>query len=594
VYLGDDEERSVFLEREFRPEGQRIEISDRLNRVATALRQQYIDFIGELSVQNASSEWWRSCLAEKNPYISQAFFYACCVQACREAIRDHTSAIPILVVVDPPSLRQALITNLSSEGEPLVVHQPWGWKASLLLVGLIEMVVRQGYFVLVNLGRIIYARYYLHLHRIQPIREAIRSQKPVCITHVWVDQRAYNPVTGEFKDQDFDEVGRYLEKKGKSVFILPNVLSAASYPRVARYIAESAGKYIVPHAFLRPRDVVGALFRSLLAYPKLVRYPLFAGLEISDLIYQDIWNDWARQRAAHYVLIEKWVQELKKAGLRIERFIYTFENHAWEHVICETFRLCYPEARLIAHQPNGVPLFLMNYFISAAERSLVPLPDLIVTNGAYADRLLKSSGYPSEKIQCGGGLRQRYLQDWLDGQQSPRYFHIRQACIVVTPSIGEKSSLELVRKAIQAFQGARELSVILKCHPSMPFERIAAFLGSEGLPPHIEVSKEPLRELLREAAVLVYNDGTFPSVEALIAGVPVIYLEPVFALPLDPLDSFQNLRVSVRTAEELRASVRGLLADSVAVKAKREDDMQETLHDLIGRVSDRTYELFGQ
>lgn len=57
-----------------------------------------------------------------------------------------------------------------------------------------------------------------------------------------MDQRAYNARTGEFHDNDFAEVGAYLESIGKHSFTVPNIQQSASY-RVA------AGAAVVVHYF---------------------------------------------------------------------------------------------------------------------------------------------------------------------------------------------------------------------------------------------------------------------------------------------------------------------------------------------------------
>ncbi len=454
-----------------------------------------------------------------------------------------------------------------------------------------QMLARKAHWLCVNLARVFLARHRLRLHRTPGIIEAVRSRTPVCLIHTWVDERAYDPATGQFWDQDFGEVRRHLESKGKRVFTVPNIQWAVSFPRVLGYVASAPDAYVVPEGFLRLRDVVAALVRASLHVPRRRQYPPLAGLDISELIYEDEWTDWASPRTAGHLLAARWVLRWKQAGLRVERFIYTFENHAWERRVCDAFRRRYPEARLLAHQPNGLPLFLMNYFIASAERDVVPLPDLIITNGCYAARVLKESGYDPDRVVCGGGLRQRYLQEWLDGvPPRPRAGGVKR--VVVTPSIGHGETLELLRKAIAAFGSVRDLSVIIKCHPSMPFENIAPALGGGALPPHITVSKEPLRVLLRDADVLVYNGGAFPSVEALAAGVPVVHVEPEFALDLDPLDACPELGLDARSPEEILACTRRRLSEGPAKAVETRERSRRVLGELIGKVDEATYELF--
>lgn len=579
-------------EASFGPAAKRIELSSALKAAARGLRQAYIDYVGELSQTRPSADWWSSTVAEKNPYVSDTFFLACCVLACREIVGQGDHGAATLLVVENPALRRALARNLTGATAGIRVVERGAWKLVAAARAAARMFARKGYWLGVNLARVFHARHRLRLHCTRAITEAVRSRTPVCLIHTWVDERAHDPATGRFWDQDFGEVRRHLEAKGKHVFTAPDILRAVSFPRVLGYVASEPDAYLVPEAFLRLRDVLAVLARAWLHVPRRRQYPPLAGLDISDLIYEDEWNDWASPRTAGHLLVARWVLRWKQSGLQIERFIYTFENHAWERCVCDAFRRLYPDARLLAHQPNGLPLFLMNYFIATAERDVVPLPDLIITNGCYASRILKGSGYDPDRVVCGGGLRQRYLQAWLDGVPPRARERDGVKRVVVTPSIGYGETLELLRKAIAAFAAAPDLSVIIKCHPSMPFEKIAPALGGGALPPHITVSKTPLKMLLREADVLVYNGGAFPSVEALAAGVPVVHVEPEFALDLDPLDACPELRIDARSPAEILACVRQRLAEDPAKAVATRERSHRVLRELIGQIDETTYELF--
>src|SRR5262249_22160413 len=164
--------------------------------------------------------------------------------------------------------------------------------------------------------------------------------------------------------------------KGKVVVGVANILyDAAPYAKVLRYIGRSGRAVLVPHAFLTFSDLAICMWRSLCRIPKRRSYPPFADLEISDLIFNDIREDWLTQREAENILIERWIERLKQSGIVIERFIYTFENHTWERVSCHAIRAAYPSAKLIGYQPNGLPLMLLNYFISESESHWMPLPN---------------------------------------------------------------------------------------------------------------------------------------------------------------------------------------------------------------------------
>ena len=590
AYFGASFHRAESLAQRLGPEPQNIDCAPGIRAAADELRQQYLDYVGELSRANTSTWWRRSCVAEKNPYVSNVFLHVCCVRAVERLLGTIEKERPLLVVVESRPLRMALARHLGA-----ALCEPRWIGAALWARGAAEILVRQMLFIVSSLRKIGYARYVYRMHRTRAVLDVIARGQPICVANVWVDQRAYDPETGEFSDVDFAEVLGYLKSIGKRSFTVPNVLQSASYQRVVRYIARSKQDCLVPHAYLTLSDVVRAAVISLSARPGSVECPKFEGIDVSTLIAHDLRRDWCRQREAPNILLGRLVKRWKAKGLRVERFIYTFENHIWERVLCEEFRRSYPDVKLIGYQPNGLPLFLMNYFISAMERDTIALPDCVVTNGRYAAQLLKQSGYDPERIVCGGGLRQRYLQPWLCGDNgyAPRPSRTDRR-VLVTTSIGPDKTVELVWKCVTALANVPGVRVTVKCHPSMPLslvENLAGVWRSS----QVDITTATLRELLPEADVVVYTgDSGFPCVEALAAGVPVVYVEPGYGLPLDSLDGFRELRMTARTPAEIRVAVCQLLNVSEKDLTQARHRWREAARQLIGPVDTATLELFAQ
>jgi len=562
------------------------QIQDRVKRISVELRQAYIDYIGAIS-STQPRDWWRTSVSEKNPYVSKTFFYACCIKACLEYVATDEGSRSVLVV-DDPALRRSLETNLKRAGVHVDLSGPKRYPLWSTVRELASTPLHQIYF-LRHAIKILYARYRYRLHVSRSIRAL--NGVPVCLTNIWVDLRALSTETGEVKDPDFAEVAAYLRSKGKAVVGLANILySAAPYRKILRYIARSQSSILVPHAFLRFRDLIICMCRSLVRLPKRRSYPAFANLEISDLIFNDLLHEWLTQREAENILIERWIQGLKRSGIVVERFIYTFENHTWERVLCNALRAAYPSAKLIGYHPNGLPLMLLNYFISQSESHSIPLPDRIVANGPYAARVLAITGYGSSRICLGGGMRQSYLQRILY-RENHGAVHNRPACprILVTPSIGRSSTVELIRKIICAFDRQPGAEIIIKCHPTIQFERLTPYLGPVHFPPHIRVSTEPIMRLLPTADLLIYNDGTFPAAEALAFGIPVIFVEPEYGLSLDSLDGFPHVRRTARTPKEIaNLALETLNSKDAALKSEGLD----TVRQLVGEVTERTFQLF--
>ena len=592
VYLGDDLARAASVRARLGPDANEIALAEQIKRAAQTLRQEYIDYVGALGRTHGSPRWWTSCVSDKNPSQSRAFFFACCVVAVREAIGGMAEGGTLLLVVEEPALRDALADNLQAWACPTLVQQrrrePWAARAREI----VEVLGRLVYHGAEHVGRILLARYYYRLHRTPAVRAAIHARQPISVTHAWVDRRACHVETGEFEDADFGELGRWLEARGATVFTAPNVLAAVSYRRVLRWVARAGRRHLVPHAFLRPRDVLACLLQVIAEAPRRRRFPDFAGVRMDGLLHYDARREWRAFGRFPALLLARWFARWQEAGLEVERFVYTFENKLWERAACLAFRAAYPRGRLIAHQPNGLPLLYLNYSMAVSEHDILPLPDRIVSNGRHGERVLLASGFPADRVVCGGGLRQRYLDRYLDGVASlrPRGRRSERPHVLVTPSISREEHLDLITKCVQAFATSTDFSVVIKCHPSMPFERFSAQLGRP-LPSHIEVSSEPIGALLPTGDVLLYNGTAFPAVEALAVGVPVIYVEPSFGLCIDNLDCYPQLRSVARDPASVLARVRQALAQQ-HISPQSTGERARVLRELVGKVDERVFELF--
>jgi hypothetical protein len=559
------------------------DLQERVKQFTVELRQPYIDYIGEIA-KTFPSDWWRSSVSEKNPYVSNTFFYTCCLKACLDYL-SSAGANPEHLTIDEPVLRRVLNRNLKAAGHDIRVSERrfglW-WSA---VRGVLRIPLFQIYF-LRNAIKVLFARYRYRLHRSRPLKALGRT--PVSLTHIWIDLRAYSSETGEFKDLDFADVSRYLRSRGNTVAGFAEILlGGRSYRKIVRYIANSGVPVLVPHSFLRLRDVIACLWHSLVHFPKRRTYPPFCGLDISDLIFNDLRQEWFTQREAENFLYKRRIERMKDSGIIIERFIYTFENHTWERITCDALREAYPSIKLIAYQPNGLPLLLLNYFISESESHRIPLPDRIVANGSYTARVLADGGFGHQRVVLGGALRQSYLQPLLYGGRLPEKPPKTQSPILVTPSISYARTIELIQKILEAFGRSTDLSVIIKCHPSIQFQQLKRYVVSGDLPSNIHISTEPLMKLLPGAGLLIYNDGTFAAAEALAFGIPVMFVEPEYGLSLDSLDGFPHVRRSARTAEDIARAARDLLHSP-----QHRTDSLDVVRQLAGEVTEKTFDLF--
>jgi hypothetical protein len=188
-------------------------------------------------------------------------------------------------------------------------------------------------------------------------------------------------------------------------------------------------------------------------------------------------------------------------------------------------------------------------------------------------------------VVMGGAVR--FLRS--EGEASPHDRGEGPFTILVASTVDPNESVELISRVLEACRDMDGVRIVIRCHPDLPFDRIAPLLG-QGLPPHATATPgSPVQ--LREVNALVFS-STSVAVEALAAGVPVIQI-----LTMDPLNGnrFEGIPPSkmlrtARTNEELRLMVDALRAEDITPRDRRE--AAEIAKLFFGPVDDGVYALF--
>lgn len=591
AYFGETVSMARACERWLAGRAEPVVLGGLLQEVAEKVREDYIEYVGRLSMRYASESWWLTSLSEKNPYISKVFIQACRVLAAQRLVSECKPGMTILIIVEDRALQTCLDKNLRRQTGCNLLSV--GSRVALidsLRIGIAQTVAfwsRRAWFVFRHLSRVVIAR------ATQQNPKSLRNnpgqgtpqegQPGRILIHSWIDGRSF-AADGSYQSINFGDLERYFQAQQRSYAIVPAMLPACSFWKGVRTLSRSGAPYLLPHGYLTPFDILRSAGKGF-ARPQAAQWPLFHDMDISSLILEDQRRDWMVGRYPTNALLGAAVRRWAKAGIAVDSFIYTFENQVWEKAYCLAFRENYPSTRLIGYHDANLPRMALNFFVSKDELPILPFPDLLITNGQYSFDLLVRSGYSPMKLRCGGALRYRYLTAPIETSRT-RTTHGERLTVLVTPSMVESLACELLWKVLQAFSNDTSTHVIVKCHPGLPFGKVSKRVGVYTLPRNFQVSEQPVRELLPESTVLLYMDST-TSLEALGLGVPLIHVGSELGLDIDHLSTFPDTRRTVREPRELLRAVH-----DIGNAAKAAERRPELISHFFGQVSDRTYGYF--
>jgi hypothetical protein len=549
AYFGDNVSRAITIERLIGNNGKRLQIAEKLQESAHSLQQSYIDLIGELGIKHNSILWWAGAISEKNAY--DKLFLNCCYMRVAEQLLEECEG-RIIFFFESPALIKTLsklaIKNISLKKKALPKKNYTLYTTRidahphlLRLKDIFKFFVSCGYFIADGWRKYILIGRYKNNFNFAKLGE---STKPSIFIHSFIDQRSFI-AEGRYQDTYFGELPAYFKREGYDVFIIPYILATISFTNAIRYMINSGERFIVPTLFLKPIDYIKAILKSLQVPGRFGKFEL-QDMDISDLVKEESWRDFfslaVPRNLFFYYMVKRW----KESKIKVYKLIYTFENHAWEKVLCYAMKKFYPNTKMVAYQHSCIPNMYLSYFPSKKERDVMPAADIIICNGAKPAQLLKQYGYYEHRIKIGPSIRYAYLYNNLNGGNK----NIGEFILVVL-SVGSEA-FEFSLKIIEAFKNGKK-RVVIKPHPISPIENFLKELNID-LPQNIEIINTPIHELMPNSKVLIYTSSTV-CFEALMRNIPVVHVTSEYIIDKNPLHEYPESFFVANNSREIREVV---------------------------------------
>ena len=548
TYLGQRIDESRLTQQTLGESGSCVDTSQRFQEAAESLRDPYLSYLYEIGHRLNNLRWWLTSLSYRSAYMSRTFQQACYLKVALKLVADWEGPGYLIIVVGDPPLRHALKSNIVT-ATGIKVQMVGGLKSSPFRSyrDRLNMLAHRGFFLYRETLRVFWAR------RLLPAPQTAGERTTLLMS--WVHSRNIGSGS-EFHRFSFGDLTARLGELGYKVATVPMILRDVNYRDTLLRLQSSPIPMLVPHRYLRFRDVLWAVIASCGKPPVPDPVPLFAGMDISSLVKEDLRTHWIRNQAADALLIVALVRRWASVGASIVRIIYLYENQPWERALCWQVRRSLPNSKLVGYQNGRVPRLLLNWHLAPGEENEAPLPDKVVTGGSYAACQLRSGRYKSGCLQLGGALE---MLDFLAlrSQVNSSTATVNGVSVLVAPSYGREEAAELVDLASRLFDKGQRFPIVIKCHPLMPFNRVADLLGRP-LPNHVEVSDEPTTDLMLKSSVMVYTSSTI-CVQAMALGLPAVHLRPQFELDMDPLESTPDARLEASGLDELRQRVLWIL-----------------------------------
>jgi len=509
--------------------------------------KEYIDLIGELSIDNNTKEWWSSELASKNRFSSQLpellFNYLKCVHV----IKKESFDIILILYTDPillnplRKLSKKVGLRTFSIGSYLFpfnfsyfiyLTQPIINVKTKIITSIrsIKSVFHQ-YLVLSK--RMLYVRRNYNQQQIDKLNDEKYFLVKTFISKVSFDKN------GKFLDVFFGQLPSYLQARKKVVTLVHMV---GDYKHLIKKINKLEDNVLIPYEyFLSFRDIVWSLIK-ILFWRFRIRSAFFQGHDVSEIIKLELKRSGiALDQYVYYYCIKNLLKRIS-----IDRCFLTYENIAWENIFILAFRDFSPETRIIGSQHAVIPLSAAGMFISKSDCRIKPFPDRLLTTGeAPKNILLKYGCYAEDMIVASCALRFDYLSG-IKGRKRNRNGNILLALE------GIHDVHNMVNYTLRELSDNEKLNLIIRTHPLLPWEKLKSRISCDiNELTHVSISENRnILDDLADADVCIYWGSTV-ALEALSMGVPVIHFKMDTIMNYDPLFELEDLKWVVRKGDSL-------------------------------------------
>ena len=538
------------------------------------LEKEYINNVAELSYLD-SVAWWANSLSEKNEHLSTFYRRLCFYFGATQILLKFKDQQGLFFVVADNDIIQSLsVFCRENNFRVRLLDSYWLAQVNALRVRAWEILK-----ILRYLGRTLVRKIFLG-----GIVDSQRlTDKEVYAVRTWLDRRF---LERDLLRQDayFGRLPAFLKDKGQNVIFIVGILD--KFCEVIRDIKQNKQTLIIPEEyFLNLRDflfVIGCLLNGRLQIKNKI---FFGGVETTDFYREELCRGRLNESFVRNVLSYQIARRFTKQ-LKLKTYIQTFENFAWEKLTVRGIKSVNTQIPILGFQHAFISRNSFKYFPGVAEKNSIPLPTKIITMGKRTKAILERYGCYNGQTQLieGCALRQEYI-----GKEGVLARKIHRQVLIPLTMVKEEVSLTLDFLA-QARLGQAKIKVLIRPHPATSFEQ---FITEKYLAryDYMTVSREGLQRELQNVDTVLYTWSTV-AVEALKLGLPIVYLDILRPMYVDPLFECDSLKRRVSDPAKLVPVIESIYAMNESDFFREQTAAQNYLQDYFGPVDEHSLATF--
>ena len=499
--------------------------------------REYINNIAELSLRFNSLPWWANALSEKNEYDASLYKNLCLFYSLTKTLENHRENNAHIFVV----CNIDLFGQLGKYCEQNSIEMTILDKKMDIFLKEISCTILEGLRIISVLVKTLIKKVLVTFMLSRRTKNELARLNNYYVIRTWLDSRFLRNEE-VYEDAFFGKLPLNVSENGYRVLILARVMD--SYIKVLKKMMKTKRNFIIPEEFfIKITD-----FFRLIKYVKFRKNKiggkiLFNGVDVTEL-YEKAFD---KGNSSAYYLKNILIYFLAKRFARnvnFQTYIQTYENYAWEKMMIQGIKEIKRGGKILGFQHAYVSRNSFKYFPGEKERDLIPVPDSIITMGNATKRIITEYGSYNNIFKTGCALRQGYISE-LEPMKRRQFRKI-----VVPLNMVRDESVLIMDFLFKSGIFKTDYKVVLRCHPAAPFEAFSDNISFEIPKNLIITNNKTVQHELSDTDMVLYT-WTTVAIEALKLGLPVIYLDILSPMYVDPLFECEALKRTVENPLEL-------------------------------------------
>ncbi len=567
-----------------------IQTAKLINETADRLRSKYVEFVSDLSnaslkngqklreyfsIDEITSSWWFSLVAEKNTLKTDSFQKLVQMDAiCQIVERENVKKIyfgcrseKLKKTIGCYAKRNLIDFDVLPVKYEIKIKESIREFQQFLYLKHVLNFISFSFSFFIRIWRI--------KRKLGKLTRKSPNEDGIMIITYYPNIDVHSASKGLFKNRYYPGLQEAIKAQGRDIlwvciYVENNSISFEKSLEFADQFIKNGENIYFLEEFISYLSILKTMLIMLLIgfKFKLIEKEIAPLHAFERYSFYDIFrDDWHSSFAGHVGFTGlMYYSSFKRLLMRkkMKKILYYCEMHAWEKALISAKNSMKNKIELFAYQHATVPWILLNYFNSPIEvsdisRFSIPKPDMIICNGNLTYQHMRDCCWPEDKLTIAEAIRFDHLKARLRLPMNKD-----RNVVLVVLSISAVWSSALLKMTLEALKDVREIEVWVKPHPFLEMQAISHVLENVKMQNGIQVKKEPIEQLLSEAKIIVTDESSV-ALEALAFDCAVIIVNMPETVNMSPLRNVKAEMIkTVNSVSELEDTVTKIMNDKMS------------------------------